>query len=63
MEKQSTRLCLGIFAGAALVVARAGPASAHHGWGGNETEETELTGTVEMPRVPGPHATLQVRVG
>ena len=63
MQKQSTRLCLAIFAGVALVVALAVPAAAHHGWGGNATEETELTGVVEMLSVAGPHATMKLRVG
>jgi hypothetical protein len=37
-------------------------AAAHHGWGGNSTEEFELTGTVEKPvSLAGPHATMQIR--
>jgi hypothetical protein len=36
--------------------------AAHHGWGGNSTEEFELTGTVERPvSLAGPHATMQIR--
>ena len=63
MQKPSTRLCLATFAGLALVAALAVPAHAHHGWGGNATEESELTGTVEMLSVAGPHATMKLRVG
>ena len=62
MQKQSTRLCLAICAGVALVAALAVPAYAHHGWGGNSSEETELTGTVELLSLSGPHATMKIRV-
>ncbi len=62
MQKQSTRLFLAVFAGIALVVALAVPIHAHHGWGGNATEESELTGTVEMLSVAGPHATMKLNV-
>jgi hypothetical protein len=38
------------------------PAFAHHGWGGNATEEFEITGTVEAPiSLAGPHATMKIR--
>lgn len=38
--------------------------SAHHGWGGNATEETQLTGVVVTPvSLAGPHATMKIRVG
>lgn len=47
--------------GAALLVA-ALPAAAHHGWGGQETEQFELKGTVESPvSLAGPHATMKIR--
>lgn len=63
MQKQSTRLCLGIFASVVLVAALAIPASAHHGWGGNSDQETEMTGTLEVPvSLAGPHATMKIRV-
>ena len=62
MQKPSTRLSLATFAGVALVAALAVPAHAHHGWGGNATEESELTGTVEMLSVAGPHATMRINV-
>src|SRR5262245_17295367 len=42
--------------------ARGATLLAHHGWGGNETAEFELTGTVEAPvNLSGPHATMKVR--
>ncbi len=37
-------------------------AYAHHGWGGNEDKEFELTGTVEKGvSLAGPHATMRVK--
>jgi hypothetical protein len=63
MLKQSSRLCLAIFAGVAFVVALSVPTYAHHGWGGNSDQETELTGTLEAPvSLAGPHATMKLRV-
>lgn len=63
MQKQLVHLVFSTVAGAALVVALSVPASAHHGWGGNASEESELTGTLEMLSLAGPHATMKVRVG
>jgi hypothetical protein len=38
------------------------PVSAHHGWGGNSTEEFEISGTVESPvSLSGPHATMKIK--
>jgi hypothetical protein len=38
-------------------------ANAHHGWGGNESEATEMTGTVvEEVSLAGPHATMKLNV-
>jgi hypothetical protein len=38
------------------------PALAHHGWGGNSTEEFELTGTLESPvSLSGPHGTMKIK--
>ncbi len=63
MQKQSTRLFLSILAGGALIAALSVPTSAHHGWGGNSDQETELTGTLEAPvSLAGPHATMKLRV-
>jgi hypothetical protein len=37
------------------------PVSAHHGWGGNATEEFEISGTVETGvSLAGPHATMRI---
>lgn len=47
--------------GAALLVA-ALPAAAHHGWGGQQTEQFDLKGVVESPvNLSGPHATMKIR--
>jgi hypothetical protein len=36
-------------------------ASAHHGWSGQETRQTEITGTVqEGVSLAGPHATMRI---
>jgi len=51
--------------GGALVVAlflMILPASAHHGWGGYQDEDFQLSGTVESPvSLAGPHATMKIR--
>ena len=37
-------------------------AFAHHGWGGNDSKEYELTGTVAKGvSLAGPHATMQIK--
>ena len=49
---------------AAALALAAGPASAHHGWGGNVDEVSDLTGTVvEGVKLAGPHATMKIKVG
>jgi hypothetical protein len=59
MQKQLNRLPLVILA---ITLLAAVPISAHHGWGGNSDQESELTGTVEVPvSLAGPHATMKVR--
>ena len=63
MQKDSTRAFVGILAGVALVVTLSMTGYAHHGWGGNEEQESTLTGTLETPvSLAGPHATMKVRV-
>lgn len=38
------------------------PVLAHHGWGGNQDEEFEISGTVESGvSLAGPHATMKIR--
>lgn len=44
-----------------LALAAAGKASAHHGWTWAETEQTELTGTIETISMSPPHPSLEVR--
>jgi hypothetical protein len=51
-------LCAAVFAAAISAL----PVSAHHGWGGNEDKEFELTGTVVTAvSLAGPHATMKIR--
>ena len=46
----------------AVLVLSIAPALAHHGWGGQGTENFELTGKVEKAvSLAGPHATMQVK--
>jgi hypothetical protein len=36
---------------------------AHHGWGGYETKEFDISGTVDTPlALSGPHATMKIKV-
>ncbi len=40
------------------------PVLAHHGWGGNVDETSDLTGVVVASvSLAGPHATMKIRVG
>ena len=56
------RLRFALWTAAAALAAAALPASAHHGWSGQGTEEFELVGTVESGvSLAGPHATMKVR--
>jgi hypothetical protein len=46
---------------AAISIASAIPAFAHHGWGGNVDEVTAMTGTVtERVKLAGPHGTMKI---
>ena len=64
MQKISLRVSTGILFGVAVAVVLTVPGYAHHGWGGNSEQESEITGTVEAPvSLAGPHATMKVRVG
>jgi hypothetical protein len=57
-----TRLWLPISLGILLLSLSALPVLGHHGWGGNSSEEFELTGTVETGvSLSGPHATMKIR--
>ena len=47
-----------------LLAVSAVPVSAHHGWGGNVDETSDLTGVVVTSvSLSGPHATMKIRVG
>jgi hypothetical protein len=62
MQQQLIRLPFVILA-IALAAAISVPVSAHHGWGGNSDQQSELTGTLEVPvSLAGPHATMKIRV-
>ena len=46
---------------AAVSIASAVPAFAHHGWGGNVDEVTAMTGVVsEGVKLAGPHGTMKI---
>ena len=62
--KQSLRRYLAPIAGGALLAVLLSPlpALAHHGWGGNEDKEFELSGTVTTSvSLAGPHGTMKVK--
>jgi hypothetical protein len=65
MQKQPIRSA-GVLLGGALaaVFMLSISVTAHHGWGGYQDAEFELTGTLETAvSVAGPHATTRVRSG
>lgn len=44
-----------------FALALAAPAFAHHGWGGQQTEKSEISGTLKTDvSLAGPHATMQI---
>jgi hypothetical protein len=44
-----------------LALALGAPALAHHGWGGQQTSKTEISGTLKTDvSLAGPHATMQI---
>ena len=44
-----------------LALALGAPAFAHHGWGGQQTDKTEISGTLKTDvSLSGPHATMQI---
>jgi len=53
-----------VYAGVAVAITmQALPAFAHHGWGGQSSEVSTMTGTVvEDVSLSGPHATMKVNV-
>src|ERR1044071_7837450 len=61
MAMQLWRISLGALAGAALALS-ALPAVAHHGWGGNVDQVTEMSGMVVQPvSLSGPHGTMKIK--
>jgi uncharacterized membrane protein len=51
-------------AAAAALSLFAVPANAHHGWGGNVQQVSEMTGmVVESVKLAGPHATMRIESG
>jgi len=48
-------------AAAAVAFAISAPAFAHHGWGGYQTNDSEVSGTVESVSLGGPHASMKMR--
>lgn len=51
----------GIFALAALALAAAPAALAHHGWAGYGTKDFSLAGTVQSANLGNPHGVVKVR--
>jgi hypothetical protein len=46
----------------AVLAVLSAPVVAHHGWGGQASQETTLTGTLAAPvSLAGPHATMKIR--
>jgi hypothetical protein len=44
-----------------FALALGAPAFAHHGWGGQQTQKTEISGTLTTDvSLSGPHATMQI---
>jgi hypothetical protein len=61
MQRQPARFTL-VLASAACAASL--PASAHHGWAGQGTEQIEISGKVHKAvSLSGPHATMQIESG
>ena len=64
MNKQSSGRWLATLVCGAIVAVLLSPlpALAHHGWGGNEEKEFEISGTVTTGvSLAGPHATMKIK--
>jgi hypothetical protein len=62
MTMQSLRAGLGAIACGAVLVLSQLPAAAHHGWGGNVDQVTDMTGVVVSGvSLAGPHGTMKIR--
>jgi Family of unknown function (DUF6152) len=58
LSRRVRLIAAGMFVLACSIV----PTSAHHGWGGNGTEQFDLTGTVVTDvSLAGPHATMKIK--
>lgn len=54
----------GVLIATAIVALSTAPLVAHHGWGGYQSKEFELTGTLDTPvSLAGPHAVMKIKVG
>ena len=54
-----TRILAGL--GAAALALMAAPLAAHHGWGGQSGDQSQISGTVTTGvSLAGPHATMQI---
>ena len=63
MHTHLPHIAFRVLAVAAIVVGLSLRASAHHGWGGYETKEFEISGTVSTQlALAGPHATMKITV-
>ncbi len=50
-----------VLAGTLVLALGTAPAFAHHGWGGQQTEKSEISGTLRTDvSLAGPHATMQI---
>ena len=57
MRISTPGLLLAIMAG----LSASAPAAAHHGWSGQSTTQSQVTGTVTRPvSLSGPHATMEI---
>jgi Family of unknown function (DUF6152) len=58
-----TRIATRVLLLAVLIGSFSLAAGAHHGWGGYETKEFEISGAVDTPlALSGPHATMKIKV-
>jgi hypothetical protein len=63
-RSRTRQSAIGLAAVAVAVLLSATPLRAHHGWGGYESRDSELSGILDAPvSTAGPHATMKVRVG
>ncbi len=57
-----SRILLGLTAGGLALALAAPQVSAHHGWGGQSRDQSEISGTLHTAvSLAGPHATMQIQ--